>query len=90
MQVIAEVVQALKQTPTELKLVTKRTILTREKNQPRQLQKKEIVPILLQNLTGKKEVIQLQNLNPSRGVIILEVVNPTEEVDPQEVQIEEV
>ena len=80
----------LKQTLTELILLPKRTTLTREKHQLRPLQKKELGLILLQNQTGTKEVIQLQNLTPVRGVIILEVVNPTEEVDPQEVQIEEV
>ena len=87
-QVIAEAIQVQK--PTELILLPKQTTLIEGTHQLRLLQKKEIVPILLQNQTQITKVIQLQNLTPVIEVIIQEVVSLTGEVDPQEIQIEEV
>ena len=87
-QVIAEAIQVQK--PTELILLPKQTTLIEGTHQLRLLQKNEIVPILLQNQTQITKVIQLQNLTPVIEVIIQEVVSLTGEVDPQEIQIEEV
>ena len=82
--------QVLKQISTGLRPLPKQTTLIEEIHQLRLLQKKGIVPILLQNQTQIKEVIQLLNLIPAIRVIIQEAENPAVEVDPQEVQIEEV
>ena len=49
-----------------------------------------MAPILLQIQTQIKKVIQLQNLTPVKEVITQEAVSLTVEVDPQEIQIEEV
>ena len=86
--VIAEGIQVLKQTLTEL--IPKQTTLIGEIHQIRLLLKKEIAPTLLQNQTQITKVIQLQNLTPVIEVIIQEVVSLTVEADPQEIQIEEV
>ena len=89
-QVTSGVIQVQKKIPTELILLPKQTTLIEGIHQLRLLLKKEIVPILLQNQTQITKVIQLQNLTPVIEVIIQEVVSLTAEVDPQEIQIEEV
>jgi len=88
--VIAEGIQVLKQTLTELILIPKQTTLIGEIHQIRPPQKKGIAPIPLLNQTQITKVIQLQNLTPVKEIIIQEVVNPTEEANPLEIQIEEV
>ena len=71
-------------------LLPKQTTLIEEIHQIILLLKKEIAPTVLQNQTQITKVIQLQNLTPVIEVIIQEVVSLTVEVDPQEIQIEEV